>query len=65
MSTHALSTERRFKRLIRHRRRAADLWGRLVGAAVVHRRGHAYRLVPEKSFEEVMTTLRKIGGVDG
>lgn len=65
MGTHALSPDRCYRRLVRNARRAADLWGRLVGATIVHRRGHTYRLVPEKTFEEIMATLQRLGGLNG
>jgi hypothetical protein len=61
MPGNILPTELHFRRLIRNARRASALYGRLVGAAVHHRGGHVYRLVPAKAFDEVLETLRRLG----
>lgn len=57
-----LSAERRYRRLVRNMRRASEIAGQMIGCTVAHRRGHVYRLVPAKVFEDALEMLRRVGG---
>lgn len=63
MNKLGLPEDRRFRRLVRNMRRAGDISGRMIGCDVVRRRGHVYRLVPAKVFDDALEMLLRIGNV--
>lgn len=51
-----------FKRMIRIMRRASELYSRLIGCEFGHRGRREVRIVPAKTFDEVLALLNTLGG---